>query len=555
MKPVTFPVTRKPWQELRDAKLAERESKIPDEWRVKFDPEPTNLMSLAQSCGLLTSRELQITDNYDATSLLAEIAKGTYTSLEVTIAFCKRSAIAQQALNCLTEIFYDEAIERAKWLDEEFQNTGRTVGPLHGLPICLKDSVNVAGYDSVVGIAAYAFQPEKENSVIVDLMLKLGAVLYVKTNVPQSMMVPDTDNNVFGTTRNPIHKEITASGSSGGLAALIKFRGSLLGIGTDVGGSIRVPAYSHGIYSTKPSSGRLPYHNMKGYLEPGAETVGVLCVNAPMAVSYRDCEMLMRVIAETEPWLYDPSCQYLPWIQPKPLRRTLSLGVIRFDGEVQTLPPITRALNEVCDKLKAAGHEIIELELYKFQDISDNAVDFFTADGGEFLKSQLDITGEPWSTAVANGGMYPCEKKGISEFHAYSSVRAELQRAWLKYWEETAQKTKSGLPVDALILPIQSFPARPDGFLIRSHFSRTWNLLDYPGIIFPVTKVDMAKDDIDMPPPLNDMDAKAQSAWAKGVRERLQGFPIGLQLVGQRQMEPKLFQTMDKIANVLGNVQ
>ncbi|KAK9462318.1 amidase signature domain-containing protein [Lipomyces oligophaga] len=551
MKPVVFPVTEKPYKELVKAKLAARDAKIPKEWTISVDLDQVNLTKVPETCGLLTARELEITGNYDSVGLLAEIAKGTFTSVEVCTAFCKRATIAHQCLNVFTEVFFEKAMERAKWLDEEFQRTGKTVGPLHGLPISLKDSVNVAGEDSIVGIAAYAFQPEKENSVIVDILLKLGAVMYVKTNVPQSMMVPDTDNNVFGITRNPIHKDITASGSSGGLAALIKMRGSLLGIGTDVGGSIRVPAYTHGIYSIKPSSGRIPYHNMKGYLEPGAETAGILCVNAPMAVSYRDLEMLMRVVAEAEPWLYDPSCQYMPWIVPKPVDGPLSIGVIRFDTEVQTLPPIARVLDETVEKLKAAGHDIIELELFKGDEISDNAVDHFKVDGGAFLLSQLAITGEPLTVANQNGGLYPDVKRGISDFYAYCSARAELQRAWLQYWEDTSKKTKTGRPVDALLLPIQSFPPRPEGYMIRSHFSRTWNNLDYPGLIFQAGKIDMSKDDKEMPPPLNNMDERVQTTWKKGVRERLDGFPVALQLVGQRQMEPKLFQTMDVISKTL----
>lgn len=147
--------------------------------------------------------------------------------------------MAQQALNCLTEIFFDKAYERARFLDEHFQRTGTVLGPLHGLPIALKDSINVAGVDSTIGMTGYAFQPEKENSVVVDILLSLGAVVYVKTNVPQSMMVPDTENFVFGRCRNPHSKYLTAAGSSGGLGALVGFRGALMGIGTDVGGSVR----------------------------------------------------------------------------------------------------------------------------------------------------------------------------------------------------------------------------------------------------------------------------------------------------------------------------
>lgn len=139
----------------------------------------------------------------------------------------------------MTEIFFDQALERAAFLDEHYQRTGKPFGPLHGLPIALKDSLNVAGVDSTIGMTAYAFQPEKQNSVIVDMLLALGAVMYVKTNIPQSMMTPDTENFVFGRARNPRSKYLTAAGSSGGLGALIGMRGALMGIGTDVGGSVR----------------------------------------------------------------------------------------------------------------------------------------------------------------------------------------------------------------------------------------------------------------------------------------------------------------------------
>jgi len=151
----------------------------------------------------------------------------------------QRAAIAQQALNCLTEIFFDQALERAAYLDDYITRMGKPVGPLHGLPIALKDSINVAGIDSTIGMAAFAFKPVKQNSVIVDMLLSLGAVMYVKTNVPQSMMTPDTENFVFGQSRNARSKYLTAAGSSGGLGALLGIRGALMGIGTDVGGSVR----------------------------------------------------------------------------------------------------------------------------------------------------------------------------------------------------------------------------------------------------------------------------------------------------------------------------
>lgn len=133
----------KPWQAIRDSKKAEQLSRIPKEWRIQDSQLPTakdvDLRPIAESCGILTDLELEITgDKYDATSLAAEIAKGTYTATQVTTAFCKRAAISQQLCNNLTEIFFGDAIEKAKKLDEQFQATGKPVGPLHGVPMTFK---------------------------------------------------------------------------------------------------------------------------------------------------------------------------------------------------------------------------------------------------------------------------------------------------------------------------------------------------------------------------------------------------------------------------------
>lgn len=110
----------------------------------------------------------------------------------------------------------------------------------------------------------------------------------------------------LGTTANPHNTRLTAGGSSGGEGALIGFKGSLLGIGTDVGGSIRCPAAHCGIYGFKPSAGRVPYGGCNApMLPPGAE--GILCTHGPMARSAEDLEMYMKLIADSEPWRRDPS--------------------------------------------------------------------------------------------------------------------------------------------------------------------------------------------------------------------------------------------------------
>ncbi|OQV08955.1 hypothetical protein CLAIMM_13151 [Cladophialophora immunda] len=166
--------TEPAYLEISRRKVAERESKIPAEWRISIPEDDDNLLDLPRSCSLLSQRELDITEKHDSVALLEKIHAREYSSVEVTRAFCKRAAIAQQALNCLTEIFFDQALERAAYLDDHLDRTGKPLGPLHGLPIALKDSINVAGVDSTIGMAAFAFKPVTRNSVVVDMLLSLG---------------------------------------------------------------------------------------------------------------------------------------------------------------------------------------------------------------------------------------------------------------------------------------------------------------------------------------------------------------------------------------------
>lgn len=243
------------WEPIAAAKHQRQLDSIPKEWLLSDVPSAIDVRDIPTKCGILTRNELDITD-HDATSLLAALASKKWSSEAVTIAFCKRAAIAHQLTNCLTEIFFRDGIARAKMLDEYLRRHGKPYGPLHGLPISIKDSFKVEGYDSSLGVASLCDKPAEANSALVDLLLSLGAVLYCKTNIPQTLSSLDSHNNIFGRTLNPINRSLTAGGSSGGEGALVAMKGSPLGIGTDVGGSIRVPAMCNGLFGIKPSHGR-----------------------------------------------------------------------------------------------------------------------------------------------------------------------------------------------------------------------------------------------------------------------------------------------------------
>jgi amidase len=135
-------------------KRALQASKIPESWRLTPVPsveDAADALHYLRTSGKLTQEELEITETTDATTLLGKLASGELSSVQVVNAFSKRAAIAHQLTTCCTEIFFEEALEDAKRLDETFARTGKLVGPLHGLPISIKDSVDVKGQDTSVG--------------------------------------------------------------------------------------------------------------------------------------------------------------------------------------------------------------------------------------------------------------------------------------------------------------------------------------------------------------------------------------------------------------------
>lgn len=175
----------------------------------------------------------------DVTSLAAAIRERRYTAVEVTEAFCHAAVIAHELTNCLTEVFLEEGLARAAELDKHLQETGTVIGPLHGVPISIKDMISIRGQDTSAGYVGWAFKSVATgDAVMVDILRQAGAIIYVKTANPQTLLSVETHNNVFGRTSNPFNRTLTPGGSSGGASALTALHGSPLGVGTDIGGSI-----------------------------------------------------------------------------------------------------------------------------------------------------------------------------------------------------------------------------------------------------------------------------------------------------------------------------
>ncbi|KAK6956981.1 hypothetical protein Daesc_002264 [Daldinia eschscholtzii] len=534
----------KSWQELQAAKKAEQDSRIPAEWKLKpedIPPEDTvDLRPFANSYEILTPAELAITsENYDATSLAAAIASGKFTALEVVTAFCKRAAIGHQLCNMLTEIMFADAIERAKDLDSIFKSTGKVVGPLHGVPMTFKECFHFKGYDSTNGYMSRVFQPADRTSPLPELLQAAGAVVISKTNVPQTMLVAESHNNVFGRTKNPVNSRLTCGGSSGGEGASQAFRCSALGVGTDVGGSVRIPAACNGVYGYKPSFGIIP---MIGYSYSGwtGSNTGIPAVTGPLGHSVRDLELFTRTVRDTKPWNFDPAV--IPNIMElgttesrKPI-----VGVIHASG-LTPHPPVRRALREAVAKLAAAGFEIRDFNPPDFIGIRDISEQLFTLDGLSYPRQEFAKSGEPVVPSVKKIGFLDLPRKTQEEAWQWNTKKLGVQKQMLDEWQRVG--------CDIVLAPVGPHTAVLPGDWTSDIYTVAWNVADYPAVVIPFTHADPALDPVDTQfKPLHEADQKNQDMYDP---ELFKGAPVALQLVGPRLGDKQLLKDVELIDGIL----
>ncbi|PFH51152.1 hypothetical protein AMATHDRAFT_143192 [Amanita thiersii Skay4041] len=565
--------TEEKWRQLVIEKRKRRDDAIPKAWILpNHPPDLLDVTHIPEQCGLLSTLEIQIT-NSPVEVLLANLANATWSAVAVTTAFAKRAVIAHQLTNCLTEIFIDRALERAAWLDEQLKSTGRVVGPLHGLPISLKDQVSVKGIESTMGYVSWIGQYAERNSVLADILEEQGAVLYVKTNIPQTLMWAETFNHVFGRTSNPYNRSLTSGGSSGGEGALVALKGSPIGVGSDIGGSIRIPSAFNGLYGFRPSFNRIPYAGSVNSMEGQDAIPSVL---GPMTTSIEGVKKFMTSVLAAKPWNRDPIALRKQWdedaynlIEHGKCEEPLCFGILWNDGMVHPHPPIIRALEMVKNALLAKGHRVIDWEPFKHMEIYENSRRIYGAVGREDFQAATASTGEPiissmtteYDDYAVSGIVRPEVDSGVEvpemrpfagqpplsafELWGVHKKRQDLRREYLEHWQGTASRTGTGRPVDAIISPVASSAAPPHGMNRLAVYTWIWNNLDYPAVVIPVTRVDQ---ELDVPGPepefFGDLDRTVHKFYTP---ERFGNAPVSVQIVGRTQEDEAVIRMGDII--------
>ncbi|KAK1691363.1 amidase signature domain-containing protein [Colletotrichum godetiae] len=534
--------SKPPWKLSAAQKRAEQYAAIPIEWRIdQAAPPPKDTDAFLRFSGLLTAEDLACTEIEDVRVLLEQIATRKLSAVQVLKAFAKRAAIAQQLVGCCTEIMFAEALERARALDDHLERTGSVVGPLHGLPVSLKDIFDVKGVDSTIGWVGLIGKPAKSNGVLTDVLIAQGAVPFVKTNIAQALMLSDSYNHVFKQSLNSLNRELISGGSSGGEAALIGCHGSLVGVGTDTGGSIRIPAVLQGLYGLKPTVGRIPFDESSKweFLAPP--------VAGPLASSLSTIETFMDGILSCEPWRQDPTLLPIPWrkeLAAKP-DRPLKIGYYINDNIVRVQPPIEMAILAVVDSLKAAGHSLIEWDPTSHAEACKGWVTATFADGGEIHRKLSEASGEP----LVKGLLVGTEKDilSVAESRDLAAKKLRYEKDYLKRWNDAG--------IDALITPVAPWVGKRPRVWAGSKphvgYTSHWNWLDYAALTIPVMRAESSSassrqwsDHV----PWNESDEMNYQLYDFDL---IRGMPVGVQIIGGKYGEEKCVSVAKVVKDVL----
>lgn len=282
------------------------------------------------------------------------IRKREASSRQVIEAHLARVQAVNPHLNAIVVLLADEALAAADAADAEVASGANGLGPLHGVPISVKENIDVAGSATTHGVPAFEHAVAALDAPVVERMRAAGAIPFARTNLPDFGLRVHTDSSLRGLTRNPWNQSVTAGGSSGGEAAALASGMSPLGLGNDIGGSLRNPAHCCGIASIKPSTGVVPHASC---LPPEDQTImfQLMAVEGVMARTVAD--LRAGLLALAGPHRRDPLA--LPVSLPEPAPgAVLRVAALPDPPAGTTDPAIAAAVRAAADVLADTGHHV-----------------------------------------------------------------------------------------------------------------------------------------------------------------------------------------------------
>ena len=487
--------------------------------------------------------------------LAKEITSQRVSAIEAVNIAASISRKVAYATNAVTETCFEEAIEAAHSVDYGIKNNSAPL-PLAGVPISVKDSVNMKGYLSTCGLAARALIRSEMDSILVTILKNAGAIPIVRSATPQALMLPETTSRLWGVCKNPWNLQRTPGGSSGGEAALLSARATWIGIGSDIGGSLRIPAHFCGIVAFKPTPQRLTRHGMTKTNRRSGGQEAIISVPGPMARSVDDCESVMKLwLDENSPvWSVDPYTAKVPWksnLYHATNNSKIRVGYFDNDGWFNPAPACKRVVHEAVNILKDSGIECVPFTPRNVTQVAQCYYALLSADGN--MRSFLDsCDGEDlhpvyrklhrmskipafvrpilsaffgalgWNRLAAL--LQVTGRKFTHEYWRWVVERKRLQKLWLD-----AMKSEG---LDAIVCPALALPALKHGASANltpaCSYTFLWNLLHWPAGVVPVGTV--GKDE------MNYVDDSVPNSepWFRAASKSCldsEGLPVSAQIV------------------------
>ncbi|MCK6502717.1 amidase [Myxococcota bacterium] len=491
-----------------------------------------------------------------ATELRRLLDEGSIASEELVAALHARREDVDGQVHGWVHRLDEQALHEARQADRQ-RRDGQPRGLLHGLPLSVKENLATPGLPQTLGIKALLEQPATADAALVATARDQGAVVLGKSNVPLLLLAMETHNDIWGTTFNPWDLGRSPGGSSGGEGALLATGQSPLGLGTDIGGSIRIPAAWCGVCGLKPTLGRWSVQGSAGGI-PGQETVRA--TTGPMARTVGDVALLWQALSSQAQHRFDPRIPPLPAGDPGAVDLSaLRVGVYTDDGVMGATPPVARAVQRAAQALRQAGATVVDFRPPDGWELVDTYFGSISADGAAtararvgdqgptvhlatlFTMARLPAAARKLAAAVmeARGERRVAHllrafgDKPVARLFALNAARTRLQQRELSAWAD------AGLDLvlcPATVTPPALLDQTGDWSLGAWHTMR-YNILDLPAGVVPVSTV--RPDEAIATPGGDRLDRKASSFLSGSA-----GLPLSVQLVGRPWEEPAVLAAM-----------
>ncbi|NWW55031.1 FAAH1 hydrolase, partial [Pedionomus torquatus] len=486
--------------------------------------------------------------------LTGRLREGSLSPKTVLYTYLEKALEVTQQTNCLRH-FIPECEEQLREIQQQEDK-----GLLYGIPVSIKDHIGHKGHLLTCGLVQCLGTVAQEDSVLVKVLKKQGAIPFAMTNVPQSLFSYDCSNPIFGQTLNPFNHQKSPGGSSGGEGALIAGGGSILGIGSDIGGSIRLPSSFCGLCGLKPTAERLRHGGRAGGWTHVCHThllntdmcshpTPVPCALGPMARDVDSLALCMKALLCEEMFQLDPTVPPIPFDEEvysssAPLR----VGYYDTDGYFPLPPCMRRALQETRGALQAAGHQLVPFSPPRIHYVmTELFLKTFFADGGRaWLNVFTGNTVDPSLKSQVNDCKIPrlgkkllalILKPLVIRIVAMLSTCRSVKEVWKHHHEIQAYRAEfitqwRELQLDVVLCPVLG-PAFTRGYpgklLTAISSTMLYNVLNFPAGVVPVSTVTEADEE-----ELKLYQGCCDDPWDRTLKEAVAGavgLPVAVQCV------------------------